>query len=148
MDAERIEKAYVSHDPADAVPPVDSRPRTVVKRLGGVEVSRTYYVYTPFTNIVERAAAQGAAYGAAGSRRTVTTFWPADAGVLAGKVRSVRREDGRFEAYDYSLADGVWTETVTHLHEQAMNPVSGRTTRDITVTNRRGETTEPQLPNE
>ena len=33
----------------------------------------------------------------------------------------------------------IWTRTVTHLHEQSPSPVSGKTTRDITITNSRGE---------
>ena len=124
----------------DVVPPVDSRPRTVVKTLNGVECERTYYVYSPLTNVVERAGAQGAPYGATGALRTVTAFHPAVAGDRrSGKVRSIRHEDGRLDLYDYALADGVWTETATHLHEQSPEPVPGRTTRDVTATNRRGE---------
>ena len=60
MGSEWIEKTYVSRDPADSVQPADSRSRTVVKRIGGVEVSRTYYVYLPCTNVIDRAAVQGA----------------------------------------------------------------------------------------
>ena len=142
MLAETVEKSYASVDSSDVVPPVDARPRTTVKKLDGVEVERTYHVYGPWTEITERAAAPGADYGAAGALRTVKTYWDADSGVKAGKVKSIRREDGRVDAYDYTLADGVWTETVTHLHEQAMEPVSGKTTRDVSVMNRRGETLE------
>ena len=57
----------------------------------------------------------------------------------SGLVVSIRHEDGRLDLYDYSPVSNLWTETVTHLHEQAPAPVSGRTTRDMTTTNRRGE---------
>ena len=132
--------SYVSVDASDVVPPVDTRPRTVVKKLNGIECDRTYYVYSPLTNIVERVGTQGAAYGGTNALRTVTGFYPVvPDDIRSGMVRSVRHEDGRFDAYDYSLVTNVWTETVTHLHEQAMDPVSGKTTRDISVTNARGE---------
>ena len=140
MAAEATAYSYAPVDPSDAARPVDARPRTVVKTRGGVEVGRTYYVYSPLTNVVERVGAQGAPYGATGALRTVTAFYPAVANdVRSGRVRSVRHEDGRLDLYDYALADGVWTETATHLHEQSPEPVPGRTTRDVTATNRRGE---------
>ena len=135
--------SYASVDPSDAVPPVDTRPRTVVKTLNGIECERTYYVYSPLTNIVERVGSQGVPYGAPNVLRTVTAFYPVVANDWrSGKVQSVRHEDGRLDLYDYALADDLWTETVTHLHVQSPAPVSGKTTRDITITNRRGETIE------
>ena len=45
---------YTPVDPSDPVLPVDTRPRTVVRKLDGIECERTYYVYSPLTNIVER----------------------------------------------------------------------------------------------
>ena len=139
--------SYTSVDPADIVPPVDARPRTVVKTLDGIESERTYYVYSPLTNIVERVGTQGAPYGSTNALRMITTFYPTEVGTVssaarAGKVKSIRREDGRLDLYNYSLATNIWTETVTHLHEQSPEPVSGKTTRDTTLTNRRGETVE------
>ncbi len=140
MMTEATTYSYAPVDPSDVARPVDARPRTVVRTLDGIECERTYYFYSPLTNIVERAGTQGAAYGGTNVLRTVTAFYPAVAGdVRSGRVRSVRHEDGRLDLYDYALADGVWTETVTHLHEQSPEPVSGRTTRDVTATNRRGE---------
>ena len=83
------------------------------------------------------------AAGRADVLRTVTAFYPVSSGdVRSGQVRSLRREDGRLDLYDYALTDGIWTETVTHLHEQSPKPVSGKTTRDTTLTNCRGETVE------
>ena len=135
--------SYASVDPSDVVPPVDSRPRTVVKTVGGMETERTYYVHSSLTDVVERAASPGAAFGAAGALRTVTERYPVVAGDLrSGLVKSVRREDGRLAVHHYSLDGGVWTETVTHLHERATSPVEGRTTREVTRTNARGEEVE------
>ena len=121
---------------------VDARPRTVVKTVGGVEAERTYFLYAELSNVVERAASPGAAYGAAGALRTVTTFFPEFTTWGGGRVRRIRREDGRVDEYGYSMEGDVWTEKVTHLHESADAPVEGRTTRDFTLTNERGETVE------
>ena len=139
--------SYTSVDPADIVPPVDTRPRTVIKTLDGIECERIYYVYSPLTNIVERVGTQGAAYDSTNAFRTITAFYPTEVGAAGsaarvGKIKSIRREDGRLDLYDYDLADGLWTETITHVHEQSPEPVSGKTTRDIILTNRRDETVE------
>lgn len=139
----RVEYAYAPLVSDDHAAAVDTRPRTVVRRVDGIECGRTYYVYTALTDVVERAAAQGAPYGATNALRTVTAYHPADApDGAAGRVRSVRREDGRLDAYAYALADGIWTTTVTHLHERAPSPAEGRTTRDVTRVNARNETVE------
>ena len=138
---------YTPVDASDPLLSVDTRPRTIVKTLNGIECERTYYVYAPLTNIVERVGAQGAAYGGTNVLRTVTAFYPVTGGSLSsaaadGRVASVRHEDGKLDLYDYSLNDGVWTKTITHLHEQSPAPLSGKTTRDITLTNARGEVIE------
>ena len=54
---------YTPLDPSDPILPVDTRPRTIVRKLNGIECERTYYVYSPLTNIVERVGIQGAAFG-------------------------------------------------------------------------------------
>ena len=138
---------YTPVDPSDPALPVDTRPRTIVKTLNGIECERTYYVYAPLTNIVERVGTQGAAYGGTNVLRTVTAFYPVMGGPLSsaaadGRVASVSHEDGKLDVYDYSLNDGIWTKTITHVHEQSPAPVSGKTARDITLTNARGEVTE------
>ncbi|MBQ6339282.1 MAG: RHS repeat protein [Kiritimatiellae bacterium] len=147
MMTEATTYSYTPVDPSDPVLPVDTRPRTVVKTLDGVECERTYYVYSPLTNIVERAGTQGAPYGGTNALRTVTAFYPVTGGppssaAADGRIASVRHEDGRLDLYDYALVSNLWTETVTHLHEQSPSPVSGKTTRDITLTNARGEVAE------
>ena len=138
---------YTPVDASDPLLSVDTRPRTIVKTLNGIECERTYYVYAPLTNIVERVGTQGAAYGGTNVLRTVTVFYPVMGGPLSsavadGRVASVRHEDGKLDLYDYALNDGVWMETVTHVHEQSPAPISGKTTRDITLTNARGEVIE------
>ena len=134
---------YTPVDPSDPVLPVDTRPRTIVKKLNNIECERTYYVHSPLTNIVERVGTQGAAYGGTNALRTVTAYYPVVANdARSGFVASIRREDGRLDIYDYSLSSNVWTRTVTHLHEQSPSPVSGKTTRDVALTNARGETVE------
>jgi RHS repeat-associated protein len=131
---------YAPVDPSDPVLPVDTRPRTVVRKLNGIECERTYYVYSPLTNIVERVGTQGAAYGGTNVLRTVTAFYPVVANDLRSSfVRSIRHEDGKLDLYDYELSSNTWVRTVIHLHEQSPSPVSGKTTRDITITNARGE---------
>ena len=97
---------------------------------------------------------QGAPYGGTNVLRTVTTFYPVESetGIgngepvggdhrapRSGLVQSIRHEDGTLDTYDYSLVSNLWVRTVTHLHEQSPTPVSGKTTRDITTTNYRGE---------
>lgn len=146
MMTEKTTYNYTPVDPSDPILPVDTRPRTIVRKLNGIECERTYYVYSPFTNIVERVGTQGAPFGGTNALRTVTAYYPVTGGPLssaaAGFVASIRHEDGKLDVYDYALTSNLWVETVTHLHEQSSSPVSGKTTRDITTTNRRGETVE------
>ena len=128
----------------------DTRPRCEVRyekdpeTEAMVEVARTYFVYSPTQEIVERAATAGAAYGAAGALRTVRTWYaPDDARPFyAGRLASVRNEDGSLRVYDYRVEDERWIETVTALHEQAPEPVSGKTTRSATVYDRVGNVAE------
>ena len=149
--------SYTPVDAADQVLPVDTRPRTIVKTLNGIECMRTYYAYQPLTNIVERVGEQGAAYGGTNVLRTVTAYYPVEGergtgngeqigadlrAVRSGFVASIRHEDGKIDHYDYSLVDGLWTGTTTHLHEQSPVPVNGKTTRDVSIANARGEVLE------
>ena len=66
----------------------------------GIACERTSYVYSPLTNIVERVGTQGAPYGSTNALRTITAFYPtevaAGSAARAGKVKSIRRENGRF----------------------------------------------------
>lgn len=149
MMTEKTTYDYTPVDASDPVLPVDTRPRTIVRKLNDIECERTYYVYSPLTNIVERVGTQGAPYGSTNTLRTVTTYYPVEGewgtgngesvggdhrAPRAGFVASVRHEDGKLDLYDYSLVSNLWVRTVTHLHEQSRAPVSGKTTRDTTIT--------------
>ncbi|MGN0857147.1 MAG: RHS repeat domain-containing protein [Candidatus Spyradenecus sp.] len=128
----------------------DDRPRCEVnyETLPGtderVEVSRTYYVYTPMQEIVERAATAGAEYGAAGALRTVKQWYAPDdeTPYCAGRLKSIRRENGAIQFYTYRLEAERWIETVTSLHEEAPEPVSGKTMRQSTIYDRVGNVVE------
>ena len=126
--------SYAPVDPSDPVLLRDTRPRCVVRKMQGVEIQRTYYVYgTNGVDVVERVGEQGAAYGGTNVLRTVTTYYPATGAVTDGLVQSVRHEDSTIDNYTYDLTDGVWTEFVTHVHEQAPDIVPMRTTRSVRV---------------
>lgn len=137
------EETLYSYEPVDPSDPVllrDIRPRCIVKKMQGIEIQRTYYVYgTNGVDVVERVGEQGAAYGGTNVLRTVTTYYPVTGSVTDGLVKSVRHEDGTIDNYAYDLADGVWTETITHVHEQAPDIVPMRTTRSVRVYNALGQ---------
>ena len=137
------EETLYSYEPVDpSDPPLlcDTRPRCVVRKMQGVEIQRTYYVYgTNGVDVVERVGEQGAAYGGTNVLRTVTTYYPVTGAETDGLVKSVRHEDGTIDDYAYDLADGVWTETITHVHEQAPDIVPMRTTRSVRVYNALGQ---------
>lgn len=140
---EKTVYSYNPVDPSDVLLPVDTRPRMVVKTRDGIECARTYYAYSSLTDVVERVGRPGAPYGGTNALRTVTAYYPVVAGDMrAGRVKSVRHEDGRLDFYDYALASNVWMESVTHLHELASSSADGRVKRDVTHTNARGEVVE------
>ena len=137
------EETLYSYEPVDpSDPPLlcDTRPRCVVRKMQGIEIQRTYYVYgTNGVDVVERVGEQGAAYGGTNVLRTVTTYYPVTGAITDGLVQSVRHEDGTIDNYAYGLTDGVWTETITHVHEQAPDIVPMRTTRSVRVYNALGQ---------
>lgn len=137
------EETLYSYEPVDPSDPsllCDTRPRCVVRKMQGIEIQRTYYVYgTNGVDVVERVGEQGAAYGGTNVLRTVTTYYPVTGAITDGLVQSVRHEDGTIDNYAYGLTDGVWTETVTHVHEQAPAIVPMRTTRSVRVRNALGQ---------
>ncbi len=125
----------------------DTRPRCVVvterdpESGEQVEVTRTYWAYLPSQEIVERAATAGAAYGAEGALRTVKTWYAPDdeTPYCAGRLKSIRHENGSVEHYTYALEGEIWRKIVTFLHEEAPEPVSGKTTRRNILYNRIGD---------
>ena len=131
--------SYDSVDETDIVRVSDSRPRTVVKTREGIEIERTYYVFgTNGVDIVERVGEQGAAYGGTNVLRTIVTYYPVTGSVSDGRIQSVRNEDGSLDCYQYALDDGKWIETTIHVHELAPEPRPFHTTRDVSVSDRRG----------
>ena len=137
------EETLYSYEPVDSSDPpllCDTRPRCVVRKMQGIEIQRTYYVYgTNGVDVVERVGEQGADYGGRNVLRTIKTYYPVTGSVIDGLVQSVRHEDGTIDNYTYDLTDGVWTETVTHVHEQAPDIVPMRTTRSVRVYNALGQ---------
>ena len=102
------EYLYVSHDSSDTVAINDGRARTVIEKIAGVETSRTYHVYgrssSETFHIEERAASQGAAYGATGSQRTTTTYYGESSPIASrGRIKSIGYSDARQTSYSYSL---------------------------------------------
>ncbi len=77
----------------------------------------------------------GRVVGAAGALRTVRTWYAPDDATTwaAGRLRSVRHEDGALEVYGYGFEGDCWVETVTALHVDAPEPMAGRTTREVKV---------------
>ncbi|MGN0857149.1 MAG: hypothetical protein ACI4QJ_07100 [Candidatus Spyradenecus sp.] len=148
-----LEVTTTSYQPVatgDTTSLMDTRPRCVVvtvrdaERNEMVEVSRTYCAYLPMQEIVERAATAGAEYGAAGALRTVKQWYAPDdeTPYCAGRLKSIRRENGAIQFYTYRLEAERWIETVTSLHEEAPEPVSGKTTRQSTIYDRVGNVVE------
>ena len=120
----------------------DERAATLIKDVrgpGGSRLSRRESNYKweswgfAMTNRIE-------GFGGANALRTVTAYYPvAEGDIRSGRVRSVRHEDGRMELYDYALEGGLWSIIETHAHEQAPEPVDGKTTHEVTVANSRGQ---------
>ena len=137
------EETLYSYEPVDSSDPLllcDTRPRCVVRKMQGVEIQRTYYVYgTNGVDVVERVGEQGAAYGGTNVLRTVLTYYPVTGAMIDGLVQSIRHENGMIDNYAYDLTNGVWTEFVTHVHEQAPDIVPMRTTRSVRVYNALGQ---------
>ncbi|MDD2460148.1 MAG: RHS repeat-associated core domain-containing protein [Kiritimatiellia bacterium] len=124
---------YSLFAPGDFLAYNDQRPRTEIKEICGVEVSRTYRAYP--TNalgqaqeIEERAAFPGAPYGHASNPRTVKTYHASSAALpLPGRLATVAYPGGKTETcgYEYGTFNaatfvftpdpggGAWRETVT-----------------------------------
>ena len=111
----------------------DQRPRTEIKEICGVEVSRTYHAYPTnalgqVQEIMEQAAFPGAPYGHTSNPRTVKTYCAATAALpLPGRLATITYPGGKTEAYGYEYGTfnaatfaftsdpggGAWRETVT-----------------------------------
>ncbi len=100
---------YDSDAPEDA-----GRPRKITVSEGGTPVSATYRVYHvdpstgERTEIVEKCAVPGAAYGAPANLRTLTVTLPSGGELAgAGRVREIQHPDGRMETHAHEY--GIYT---------------------------------------
>ena len=57
-------------------------------------------------------------------------------------IQRDEHEDGQMDVYAYSWVDSVWTETVTRVHEDELDPVAMQTTRRSAISNRIGNLVE------
>jgi RHS repeat-associated protein len=136
---------FSSVDPLDIPDSNDSRARTTIVRVLGVETGRSYNAYYTdaatgeYTEIEERTTVQGAAYGDATSLRTMTTYYAETASaVSAGRIKSKTTADGVVMAYSYAQADASsnFIETVDRLGSSGA--VALKSTREVTTSDSRG----------
>lgn len=119
------------------------KPRTVVKRVMGTVVSKTYYeIYTNADdNIVvieEKASPPSTAYGSAQNLRTITEYVGSNCTSCgaADSIKSSIFPDGRMDEYEYSTnSGGVRCTTVSHgiCVAGALEMLPGLSTIDVTV---------------
>ena len=144
---------YSPVDSADDGTVRPRNPRTITELVANQVVSRTYYSYSAdvageITEIKEECASPGAAFGAAGNRRTRTTFYSDAAELWPGRVKRIEHPDGRLdrdvlERGDYVAGGnepgsfiagaGDYIRT-TEIHGTILHPEgTGKTTREISV---------------
>jgi RHS repeat-associated protein len=152
--------SYGLFEPGDFLVYNDQRPRTEIKEICGVEVSRTYHAYP--TNalgqaqeIEERAAFRGAPYGHVSNPRTVKTYYAASAALpLPGRLATITYPGGKVEEYGYEYGSfnastfaftpdpdgGAWRETVTTTYASTPNSslLTPKSTRSVRVWDERG----------
>jgi len=144
----RTTYSYEQVDGRDTGTLLADEPRTVVESVGSdaagwTEVSRRYAAHFVENGVrvevSERAAASGAAYGAEGSQRTVSSYlWN-----CRGAGRPFRREtpDGLVSIWSYDFTpSNVVVETAT-VPASATNGIPFRTTVSRTVEDLRGDVT-------
>lgn len=151
--------AYSPVDAADAGIARPRNPRTITALAGNQVVSKTFFSYVAGANgeieeIKEECATPAAAFGAAGNRRTRTTFYSDAEELWPGAVKSVEYPDGRRDRYvmergDYgdgesepgtfTVGSGDYIRT-TEIHGTVLHPEkSGKTTREVSVRRVLGE---------
>lgn len=163
-EARAIYYDYAAQDSSDSQAGEDARlPRKITETILGNVVAVTYHVYIHAadgsrTEIVERAAAPGAAYGTPGNLRTVTEYYPHDSSSASSwKVKSVTFPDGRKDTYRYEY--GTFTpnpdpnevgnfvagagsdvrETIIHGTTSQPSGVAFKTTGERRITNSLGD---------
>jgi YD repeat-containing protein len=78
----------------------DPRPRLIVEKIGGVEVTRTYHSYAAAEQRERRCANQGADYG--DSENLVTKTEAYTTGAFQGRVRRILHPDGTLSVFSYA----------------------------------------------
>ena len=140
------EYQYASHDSTDVVSENDSRPRTEIERINNIETRRTYYVYKTNANgekeeIVERAVAQGSAYGATGNLRAIKTYYADNSSFAStGQIKSAQQPNGRLTSYSYTY-DNATNKLLSIATEGAVSSPAGvayKSLREITTRDARG----------
>jgi YD repeat-containing protein len=150
---------YVLFAPGDFLAYNDQRPRTEIREICDVEVSRTYRAYP--TNalgqaqeIEERAAFAGSPYGHVSNPRTVKTYYASTAALpLPGRLATVVYPGGKTETYGYEYGTfnastfaftpdpdgGAWRETVTTTYPSTLpSSLLALPSRSVRVWDERG----------
>ena len=140
-------------DPADDGTAQSRKPRTVTELAANQIGSKTYFSFVVCANgeiqeIKEECSTNGAAYGAAGNRRTRTTYYSDVEELWPSHVKSVEYPDGRLDRYvlergtyeggdlvpgTFTVGTGDYVRTTlihgTMLHTDG----TGKTTREVSV---------------
>lgn len=135
------------------------KPRMVTELAGGVVVSKTVVSYVAGANgeieeLKEECAAPGDPFGAAGNRRTRTTFYSDAEELWPGAVKSVEYPDGRLDRFvmergnyvdggdepgAFIVGSGDFVRS-TVIHGTVLHPEgTGKTTREVSVRRVLGE---------
>ncbi len=89
----------------------DHRPRLMVERVLGYEVSRTYDAYLPTMRVTKQCAVPGARYDDAGNQvRTVCVYTN---GLEQGRLRSIHTPDGNLTTFSYAFDEELQCVTCT-----------------------------------
>ncbi|MDD3119672.1 MAG: hypothetical protein PHQ27_10870, partial [Victivallales bacterium] len=130
---------YTLLDAAETTYPGDSRARTEIETVGGVEISRRYHVYEANTERDLVATVAGAAWNAATNLVTVRTSYVD--GDWAGRLHTVTDPDGKRTEYAYqAVAGGGLITTVRSGYGPTGSPLQYGTAT-VTTTDADGMTT-------
>jgi hypothetical protein len=155
--ARSIATSYTPVDPLDSPRLNDQSPRSITESILGTVVAKSYRAYRKTASgelqeINETAVNPSAAYGAADSLRTVTTYYGTNtANHQIGRLASVVHPDGRQETYSYdtgtyqpaagatppsfavSASGDCWRVSVVHGTTNQPQGIAGQTTKETTI---------------
>jgi RHS repeat-associated protein len=155
--ARAIATSYTPVDPLDSPRLNDQSPRSITESILGTVVAKSYRAYRKTASgelqeIDETAVNPSAAYGAADSLRTVTTYYGTNtANHQIGRLASVVHPDGRQETYSYdtgtyqpaagatapsfavSASGDCWRVSVVHGTTNQPQGIAGQTTKETTI---------------